>query len=85
MQIDLLEKKRPFQSMPNFDLEQLNYIKKEMQELNQYAQKGTVYFKYGKRQKTLETSYIVTDSLSNFASTQLGKQLNKLQDIYNHL
>lgn len=85
MQIDLLEKKRPVQSMPNFDLEQLNYIKKEMQELNQYAQKGTVYFKYGKRQRTLDSSYIVTDSLSNFTSTQLGKLLNKLQDIYSRL
>ena len=86
MQIDLLEKKMVHhQTMSKFDLEQLNYIRKEIQELNQYAQKGTVYFKYGKRQRTLDSSYIVTDSLSNFTSTQLGKQLNKLQDLYSRL
>lgn len=57
----------------------------EINELLAYARKGKVFFKYGKRQCLLESSYVMTDSLENLYNTILGKKIVELQDFYDTL
>ena len=54
----------------------------EMSELLFYAQKGEIYFKYGKKQRLLESTYLITDSFACLSQTQLGKSIIKLQEKY---
>ena len=60
-------------------------VEPEIVELYSYANKGVVYFKYGKKQRRLESSYCLTDSLQNLNSTDLGLKIINLQEIYNRL
>lgn len=60
-------------------------VSPEINGLLSYALKGKVFFKYGKEQRLLESSYLMSDSLENLGDTSLGKKIIKLQDIYDSL
>ncbi len=69
-----------------WNLEQIQkVIVPETSELLSYANKGKTYFKYGKKQRILESSYLITDSLSDLSHTTLGKCILKLQNLYDTL
>ena len=66
-----------------WNLEQIQkVIVPEISELLSYANKGKIYFKYGKKQRLLESSYLITDSLNDLAHTALGECVFKLQNFY---
>lgn len=67
-------------------LEQIQkVIVPEISELLSYANNGVVYFKYGKKQRLLESSYLITDSLNDLSHTALGKRILKVQNLYETL
>ena len=67
-----------------WDKEQLvHVVKPEMEKLYAYFADGKVLFKYGKKQRMLESTYIITDSINSLMNTGLGKEIIKLQDMYN--
>lgn len=67
-------------------LEQIHsIIIPEISELLSYANKGKIYFKYGKKQRMLESSYLITDSLNDLSQTALGESILKLQNLYDSL
>ncbi len=69
-----------------WDKEQLiSVIKPEMEELYTHFKNGRVFFKYGKKQRLLESTYIMTDAIRNLSNTSLGKEIIKLQEKYNKL
>ena len=69
-----------------WDKEQLiSVVKPEMEELYTHFKNGRVFFKYGKKQRKLESTYIMTDSIRNLNNTSLGKEIIKLQEMYNKL
>ena len=69
-----------------WDLEQIQkVIIPEISELLSYANKGKIYFKYGKKQRLLESSYLITDSLNDLYHTDLGECILKLQNLYDTL
>lgn len=57
----------------------------EVHELLKYALRGKILFKYGKKQRLLESSYIMTDSLEILNDTTLGEKIIELQNYYNSL
>ncbi len=57
----------------------------EVNELLSRANNGIVYFKFGKHQRFLESSYLITDSLENLSHTILGKSILHLQRLYDSL
>ncbi len=59
-----------------------NVVLPEMRELLSYALKGIVFYKYGEKQRLLESAYIMTDTLEHLDNTALGKQIDKLQILY---
>ncbi len=69
-----------------WNLEQIQkVIVPEISELLSYANNGKIYFKYGKKQRLLESSYLITDSLNDLSHTALGKGILKLQNLYDTL
>ena len=50
-------------------------VRPEMYELLTYALKGKVFFKYGKKQRLLASTYLITDSLSGLSKTKLGSKI----------
>ncbi len=69
-----------------WDKQQLMFVvKPEMEELYSHFANGRVFFKYGKKQRMLQSTYIITDSIRNLNKTNLGKEIIKLQEIYNRL
>ena len=69
-----------------WDKEQLiSVVKPEMEELYTHFKNGRVFFKYGKKQRLLESTYIMTDAIRNLSNTGLGKEIIKLQEKYNKL
>ncbi|MBQ8293433.1 MAG: hypothetical protein IJX78_06530 [Bacilli bacterium] len=69
-----------------WDKEQLiSIVKPEMEELYTHFVNGRVFFKYGKKQRMLESTYIITDSIKNLKETILGKEIIKLQELYNKI
>ena len=69
-----------------WDKEQLIYVvKPEMEELYTHFKNGRVFFKYGKKQRLLESTYIMTDAIRNLSNTSLGKEIIKLQEKYNKI
>ena len=70
----------------NWDKNQLiSIVKPEMEELYNHFVNGRIFFKYGKKQIMLESTYIITDSIKNLKETILGKEIIKLQELYNRL
>lgn len=66
-----------------WDAEQIQkVVVPEISELLSYAIKGEIYFKYGKKQSLLESSYLITDSLNDLSHTALGECILKLQNLY---
>lgn len=57
-------------------------VKPEMVELLHYAESGTIYFKFGRKQKLLQSTYLMTDTLEHLDSTELGKCITSLQELY---
>lgn len=69
-----------------WDKEQLiSIVKPEIKELYTHFANGRVFFKYGKKQRMLESTYLMTDSIINLKNTSLGKEIIKLQEKYNKL
>ena len=69
-----------------WDKEQLTgTVKPEMEELYACFKSGKKFFKYGKNQRMLASTYLITDSMKNLGDTVLGKEILKLQDIYNRI
>ncbi|MBE6536814.1 MAG: hypothetical protein E7673_02555 [Ruminococcaceae bacterium] len=69
-----------------WNLEQIQkVIIPEISELLSYANKGEIYFKYGKKKRLLESSYLITDSLKDLSRTPLGEYVLKLQNLYDDL
>lgn len=69
-----------------WNLEQIQkVIVPEISELLSYANKGKIYFKYGKEQRLLESSYLITDSLNDLSHTALGERVLRLQNLYDTL
>lgn len=62
-----------------------NVVLPEMRELLLYARNGRLFFKYGKKQRQLESTYMVTDSFEKLNMTILGRMILDLQKIYNTL
>lgn len=57
----------------------------ELNELLSYANQNKLFFKYGKKQRQLESTYIITDSMKNLSNTILGKKVIELQEVYNKI
>lgn len=69
-----------------WDKQQLiSIVKPEIEELFGYFANERIFFKHGKKQRMLESTYIITDSMKNLSNTSLGKEIIKLQEIYNKL
>ena len=69
-----------------WNLEQIQkVIIPEISELLLYANEGKIYFKYGKKQRLLESSYLITDSLNDLSHTALGMCVLRLQNLYDVL
>jgi len=62
-----------------------NIVYSEMNELLSHAIKGEIYFKYGKKQRMLESTYLLTDSLKDINQTPLGEKILILQHLYNSI
>lgn len=84
--LDLAEKEKNALVHGEASLWNLEQIQKvivpEISELLSYANKGEIYFKYGKKQRLLESSYLITDSLDDLSHTALGKCILNLQNLY---
>ena len=66
-----------------WNLDQLQkVIIPEISELLSYANTGKIHFKYGKKQRLLESSYLITDSLNDLSHTALGECVLRLQNLY---
>ncbi len=59
-----------------------NAILPEIQEILTFALKGEILFKYGKRQRLLVSTYILSDSLENLCNISLGEKIIELQKMY---
>lgn len=57
----------------------------ELNTLLSHALNGIIYFKYGKKQRMLESTYLLSDSFQEKSISDLGKKLSELQRIYNSL
>ena len=71
-------------SLWNYD-QIINVVLPELTELLSYAKQGELFFKYGKKQRMLESSYIITDSMQDLNHTTLGGKLQELQKAYSSL
>lgn len=63
----------------------IKFIKPEIEELYNYFKNGKIFFKFGKSQRMLESTYIITDSIEKLSNTDLGKEILKFQEMYNKL
>ncbi len=57
----------------------------EISELLLYANSDKIYFKFGKKQRFLESTYLITDSLNDLSHTDLGKCILRLQKFFYNL
>lgn len=71
--------------LSQWDINQLEVVRSEISELYSFAIKGKVFFKYGKGQRMLESTYLITDSLSELNKTILGGKIAELQKLYNSI
>lgn len=62
-----------------------NVVLPEMQELYDHFIMGERYFKYGKKQRMLQSTYFMTDTIDNLWSTELGEAITDLQEVYNRI
>ena len=71
--------------LSQWDVNQLEVVRSEISELYSFALKWKVFFKYGKGQRMLESTYLITDSLSELNTTILGGKIAELQKLYNSI
>lgn len=64
---------------------QLKIVASEAIELLEHAKRGEVIFKYGRRHRMLESTYLMTDAFEKLDSTGIGHIIMALQQIYNKL
>lgn len=84
--VELEKNKLSNGEMSKWNYQQLqNIILPEMKELLSYAMNGKVYFKYGRKQRLLESTYLLTDSLEHLNKTSLGQKVLKLQQLLNSI
>ena len=62
-----------------------NVVFPEINELLSYANKGEIYFKYGKKQRRLESTYFLLDSFKRLSETPLGEKILELQHFYDSI
>ena len=55
----------------------------EMIELLRYMLRGDLFLKYGKQQRLLESTYLLTDSVNMLSRTLIGIQISRLQEKIN--
>lgn len=63
----------------------VGFIECEICELLSHAQNGEVYFKYGKKQRMLESTYFMTDTFEPVGKTILGEKILEVQKLYDKL
>ena len=51
----------------------------EMVELQQHVLRGELFLKYGKQQRMLESTHLLTDSVNMLSRTLIGTQIRRLQ------
>ena len=69
-----------------WDKEQLiSVVKPEMEELYTHFKMEEFSSNTKKKQRMLESTYIITDAIRNLSNTSLGKEIIKLQEKYNKL
>ena len=71
--------------LSQWEINQLDVVRQEISELLSFALKGKVFFKYGKGQRMLESTYLITDSLSELNKTHLGRKILEFQKLYNSI
>ncbi len=64
---------------------QLNAVQAELEELYAHFKNGETFLKYGKKQRILESTYMLTDSAQPLGDTLLGKEILQLQRVYDKL
>lgn len=58
----------------------------ELKELLEHFSRGEKFFKYGKKQRRLISTFFITDSLNGYLGKNLlGRELLKLQEIYDRV
>ena len=62
-----------------------NVVYPEIREINNYASKGKIFFKYGKNQRMLESTYMMIDTFERIGKTKLGRHIFELQHIINSI
>ncbi|MBQ7248341.1 MAG: hypothetical protein IJS22_09670 [Lachnospiraceae bacterium] len=81
-----IEKRKAIQCDSNWEARDLiKIVIPEMTDLRKHAENGEIYFRFGRRQRMLESTYLITDSLKPIGCTPLGQMIAQLQDMYNGL
>ena len=62
-----------------------NVVYPEIREINNHASKGEIFFKYGKNQRMLESTYMMLDTFERIGKTKLGRHIFELQHIINSI
>lgn len=60
-----------------------NIVIPEMNRLKLHTERGEIWFPYGRKQRMLESTYLLTDSLNELDHTSLGRKILMLQDWIN--
>ncbi len=74
---------RDSNQLSNIWLKHISTVIEEMEQLLSHALKGEIYFKYGKKQRMLVSSYFMLDSWEPLSDTSLGRKISQLQELYN--
>lgn len=62
--------------------DELDVVESEIRLLLNYINIGKVHFRFGSKQKMLESTYLITDSLKPLSRTTLGKKILLLQKFF---
>lgn len=65
-----------------WNADELSAVKREMEELYSHFVNGESCFKYGRKQRMLESTYLLTDSFKNLNNTTLGIEILNFQEMY---
>jgi hypothetical protein len=63
----------------------VKWIKPEISRLLEYALNGVIHFEYGKKNRRLQSAYLLIEGLDTRSETTLGEKIFLLQDIYNRM
>lgn len=62
--------------------DELDVVESEIRLLLNYINIGKVHYRFGRKQKMLESTYLITDSLKPLSRTTLGKKILLLQKLF---